>query len=203
MEKPYSTTDTSGKVQSPAPDLLAINRALGKAKFRLGLAGGNLMEVSAIAAAVMKCRLPASRKCRAKILLTFQNWVPPGRGPIEPLIPQDMLTKAGKPKKPKPARSVFDPPWVATPAFLRSAVWRRLRMRVLVARGNRCEACGASPEHGATICVDHVKPRIRFPELALEEGNLQILCGVCNHGKGNWDETDWRDPALRPRLAKR
>ena len=27
---------------------------------------------------------------------------------------------------------------------------------------------------------------------ALEITNLQILCHECNHGKGNWDQTDWR-----------
>lgn len=76
--------------------------------------------------------------------------------------------------------------------FLKSAEWRRLRYKVLVDRGARCECCGASANSGATINVDHIKPRKLFPELALEESNLQILCGACNQGKGNWDETDWR-----------
>jgi 5-methylcytosine-specific restriction endonuclease McrA len=31
-----------------------------------------------------------------------------------------------------------------------------------------------------------------FPSLALEIKNLQILCHECNHGKGNWNQTDWR-----------
>jgi 5-methylcytosine-specific restriction endonuclease McrA len=42
------------------------------------------------------------------------------------------------------------------------------------------------------INVDHIKPRRKYPELALTESNLQVLCGTCNHGKGSWDETDWR-----------
>ena len=40
--------------------------------------------------------------------------------------------------------------------------------------------------------VDHIKPRKKYPELALDKSNLQVLCEECNHGKGNWDETDWR-----------
>lgn len=66
-------------------------------------------------------------------------------------------------------------------------------MEVLKERGRRCECCGASPSDGVTVInVDHIKPRARYPELALVKANLQVLCSVCNHGKGNWDETDWR-----------
>jgi 5-methylcytosine-specific restriction endonuclease McrA len=43
------------------------------------------------------------------------------------------------------------------------------------------------------INVDHIKPRKLFPHLALSLDNLQTLCSPCNHGKGNWDMTDWRD----------
>lgn len=42
--------------------------------------------------------------------------------------------------------------------------------------------------------VDHIKPRKTHPHLALDPSNLQVLCDVCNHGKGNWDKTDWRKP---------
>lgn len=40
--------------------------------------------------------------------------------------------------------------------------------------------------------LDHIKPRRLFPELALVVENLQVLCGDCNEGKGNWDMTDAR-----------
>jgi 5-methylcytosine-specific restriction endonuclease McrA len=85
---------------------------------------------------------------------------------------------------------------VRSDAFLESYEWRRLRMVVIKKRGARCECCGASPrdDKSVRINVDHVKPRRLFPELALVEENLQVLCNVCNHGKGNWDQTDWRDP---------
>ena len=53
------------------------------------------------------------------------------------------------------------------------------------------------------IHVDHIKPRKLFPHLALDVNNLQILCHECNHGKGNWDQTDWRDGAAASLLRGR
>lgn len=76
--------------------------------------------------------------------------------------------------------------------FLSSYEWRSLRMRVLKKYGRKCACCGATPESGSVMHVDHIKPRRKYPELALDENNLQVLCEDCNHGKGNWDETDWR-----------
>lgn len=81
---------------------------------------------------------------------------------------------------------------VNTDAFLLSYEWRALRMRVLTRFGARCQCCGSAAKDGVRIHVDHIKPRRQFPELALVESNLQVLCEVCNHGKGNWDHTDWR-----------
>ena len=80
--------------------------------------------------------------------------------------------------------------------FLLSYEWRRVRMEVLKRYGTRCACCGATPADGVRMHVDHIKPRRDFPSLALDKSNLQVLCEVCNHGKGNWDQTDWRAPAL-------
>jgi len=77
-------------------------------------------------------------------------------------------------------------------AFLQSYEWRRVRMVVLKRDGAKCRCCGATPIDGRVMNVDHIKPRKHFPQLALDLNNLQVLCDVCNHGKGNWDETDWR-----------
>lgn len=99
---------------------------------------------------------------------------------------------APRPKKVKPSYESSD-------EFLQSYAWRRLRMEVLIEQGRRCACCGATPTDGAVMHVDHIKPRRLFPELALEKSNLQVLCGECNHGKGNWDQTDWRrEPARLP-----
>lgn len=80
-----------------------------------------------------------------------------------------------------------------TDAFLLGWEWRTLRMRVLKAFGARCQCCGATAKDGVRIHVDHIKPRSTHPELALVEANLQVLCDVCNQGKGAWDDTDWRE----------
>ena len=77
--------------------------------------------------------------------------------------------------------------------FLQSFEWRSTRMLVIKKHGARCMCCGATPSTGAVMNVDHIKPRKLFPELALSLDNLQILCHECNHGKGNWDMTDWRN----------
>lgn len=77
-------------------------------------------------------------------------------------------------------------------AFLKTYEWRKVRMEALKLYGNKCQCCGATPKDGIVLHVDHIKPRRYFPGLALDIKNLQILCEVCNHGKGNWDSTDWR-----------
>jgi len=90
----------------------------------------------------------------------------------------------------KPVANTFA--HVMTDAFLSSFEWRRVRMVALKKYGPVCQCCGATPATGAVMNVDHIKPRKIFPELALTVENLQILCHECNHGKGNWDMTDWR-----------
>lgn len=95
-------------------------------------------------------------------------------------------------------RNLPDP---MSPAFLESFEWRQLRMVVLRKYGARCQCCGASPATGAVMNVDHIKPRKLFPHLALDEDNLQVLCHECNHGKGNWDQTDWRPEEVDPAVV--
>jgi 5-methylcytosine-specific restriction endonuclease McrA len=84
---------------------------------------------------------------------------------------------------------------VTSDEFLKSYEWRKLRMVALKKHGARCQCCGATTANGVMMNVDHIKPRKTHPHLALNLDNLQILCEVCNHGKGNWDTTDWRAPA--------
>lgn len=73
--------------------------------------------------------------------------------------------------------------------FYSSKAWTTLRYRVLTHYGPVCMCCGKS---GVAMQVDHIKPRSRFPELALSFDNMQVLCAPCNFGKSAWDKTDHR-----------
>ncbi len=118
---------------------------------------------------------------------------------LRQLIPvKPRATRAPKPAIVRPR--LVKPPFsadVMSVEFLSTYEWRRLRMVVLTKRGAKCECCGQTPLDGVVMHVDHIKPRRLFPELALDENNLQILCEICNHGKGNWDQTDWRRKVSR------
>ena len=83
---------------------------------------------------------------------------------------------------------------VSSKDFLSTYAWRNLRIKALNLYGRKCMCCGDTPENGAVMNVDHIKPRKHHPELALDIRWLQILCGACNHGKGNELETDYRSP---------
>ena len=63
----------------------------------------------------------------------------------------------------------------------------RLRAKVLLRDGATCRLCGARPEDGAKLHVDHIKPWSKGGETLME--NLQILCDKCNVGKSNLEES--------------
>ena len=87
--------------------------------------------------------------------------------------------------------------------FYRSPEWRRVRYDALAANDGRCELCGISKHDGAVLNVDHIKPLRHNWEKRLDPDNLQVLCGACNHGKGNRDTTDWRAPRLATLMGER
>jgi hypothetical protein len=74
-------------------------------------------------------------------------------------------------------------------AFYKTREWKELRYRTFVKYGRVCQCCGAKDTE---LHIDHIKPRSRYPQLELNEDNLQILCEPCNIGKSNLDATDWR-----------
>lgn len=76
--------------------------------------------------------------------------------------------------------------------FYQAREWLHVRYLAILRSDGCCEACGRGKRHKVSLHVDHVKPRSKYPELALELNNLQVLCADCNLGKSNIDQTDWR-----------
>ena len=68
----------------------------------------------------------------------------------------------------------------------RNINWR-LRAMVLMKDGARCKLCGATPQDGIKLHVDHIVPWSRGGETVFE--NLQILCDRCNIGKSDTNLT--------------
>ncbi|MGG6430915.1 homing endonuclease associated repeat-containing protein [Acetobacter ghanensis] len=64
----------------------------------------------------------------------------------------------------------------------RNINWR-LRALVLMRDGASCQMCGATPQSGAKLHVDHIIPWSKGGETTLQ--NLQSLCEKCNIGKSN------------------
>jgi len=63
------------------------------------------------------------------------------------------------------------------------AVMPLMRFRVLSRDGFRCVACGRGAKDGVILHVDHVLPRSKGGDSAID--NLQTLCWECNLGKSN------------------
>lgn len=79
--------------------------------------------------------------------------------------------------------------------FFRTREWDVLRRQVLLTYGLECMKCKTKD---AEMHVDHIKPRSKYPELAMEFSNLQVLCRECNFAKWNHDETDYRSEVRAP-----
>jgi len=75
------------------------------------------------------------------------------------------------------------------PPFKKTKEWRMLRYEILVKYNATCLLCR---DDKSIMHVDHIKPRSKYPELALEADNLQVLCEDCNMGKYNIYEHDFR-----------
>jgi 5-methylcytosine-specific restriction endonuclease McrA len=48
----------------------------------------------------------------------------------------------------------------------------------------RCRRCKLQIQDPNELTVDHIKPRSKYPGLALVLSNLQVLCRRCNSSKG-------------------
>lgn len=107
------------------------------------------------------------------------------RGRIYRCLVEIRSIESNVPEKAPPKRPALQ-------GFYQTAQWQRLRYDALYASSGRCELCGRSAKDGVILNVDHIKPIRCHPDLALDPANLQVLCGACNAGKGNRDDTDWR-----------
>ncbi|MCZ2798979.1 HNH endonuclease [Vibrio alginolyticus] len=72
--------------------------------------------------------------------------------------------------------------------FYSSSPWRLLRVLIFDAYGEKCMKCNSYQD----LAVDHIAPRIHYPNLKLDPSNMQILCRSCNSSKGAWKHIDFR-----------
>ena len=66
-----------------------------------------------------------------------------------------------------------------------------IRYDVLKRCGFKCCACGSKDN----LHIDHIKPFSKYPELASDFDNLQVLCISCNASKRDRHEDDLRPDA--------
>ena len=69
----------------------------------------------------------------------------------------------------------------------RTANWRQ-RAIVLMRDGARCQLCGATPQSGVRLHIDHITPWSKGGETVIE--NLRVLCEQCNVGRSNVSEDE-------------
>lgn len=83
--------------------------------------------------------------------------------------------------------------------FYNTVAWKQLRYKTLAANARRqpdgkphCELCGEGAGPGRALNVDHIVPLSKDWSRRLDPANCQVMCGDCNHGKLNRDDTDFR-----------
>lgn len=128
------------------------------------------------------------RKCKSRVSLT-KHHTSKHLDVVSPKLAKAVRISQRRRVAQRPKAEVE---WDVAQQFYKTPEWRRARYGVIVAAGGRCQACGARPHGDVYLNVDHIKPLRWNWALRLDPGNLQCLCSVCNEGKGNWDQTDWR-----------
>jgi len=68
--------------------------------------------------------------------------------------------------------------------FYQSPEWSAARKLKIKEDGPFCKECRKHIKDDIDITVDHIRPRSKFPELALDRTNLRVLCRSCNSKKG-------------------
>ena len=70
-------------------------------------------------------------------------------------------------------------------AFYASAEWNIVRSLVLAEASRKCQVCGKLIRRKSDLTIDHILPRSKHPQLALERSNMRVLCRSCNSRKGD------------------
>jgi hypothetical protein len=68
-------------------------------------------------------------------------------------------------------------------SFYSSPEWLKLREQVIREEGRVCAQCGRHIKNDNDVTVDHIRPRTKYPHLALSRENLRVLCRRCNSRK--------------------
>lgn len=111
---------------------------------------------------------------------------------------KDMAVKIKKPKKIiQPIIQEIKPKKIKKVEFCKTKPWRLLREKFILKNEKVCCCCKVEVS-GHSLHVDHIKPKSKFPHLALDEDNLQILCKKCNFKKNAHHSEDYRVGKPKP-----
>ena len=74
--------------------------------------------------------------------------------------------------------------------FYSSPEWAKLRDIVINEEGRVCAQCHRHIKNDSDVTVDHIRPRSKYPDLALKRENLRVLCRRCNSIKKDKELAD-------------
>ncbi|GLO64740.1 MULTISPECIES: HNH endonuclease [Bacteria] len=87
--------------------------------------------------------------------------------------------------------------------FYRSSEWIATRQRILERDNYECQECKRQgrvytdkhdPDKHKRLDVDHIKELEDYPELALDDDNLETLCVRCHNKKHNRFKHQYKKP---------
>ena len=73
--------------------------------------------------------------------------------------------------------------------FYATREWRDMRSAIIRRDGRICQMCHRSIALARNLTIDHVQPRSKYPERALDPSNLRVVCRRCNSAKGTTEIT--------------
>jgi hypothetical protein len=73
--------------------------------------------------------------------------------------------------------------------FYATREWRDMRSAIIRRDGRVCQMCHRNIALARNLTIDHVQPRSKYPERALDPSNLRVVCRRCNSEKGTTETT--------------